>query len=208
MKATEILIQRYPILESIKNDIDKAIDILIKSYESGGKLLVGGNGGSCSDSEHIVGELMKGFLSKRVIDEDMKDRLISIGGEIGKELSTSLQGALPAISLSGEAALSTAFMNDVDPDMTYAQQVYGYGTDKDILLAISTSGNAKNLIYAATVAKAKNMKVIALSGKDGGKLSKIADVSIIAPDDETYRIQELHLPIYHAICIALEEHFF
>ena len=177
-------------------------------YEDGGKLLVGGNGGSAADSEHIVGELMKGFCKKRKISTDLAEKLENINEDLGLELGKCLQGALKAIAITGHTGLTTAFANDVDPNMIFAQQVYGYGDNKDILLCISTSGNSKNLIYAAITAKAKGMKVITLTGKDGGKLKEYSDISIIVPENETFKIQELHLPIYHALCLELEEFFF
>ena len=202
------LIQRYPDLSSIETDIREAYSIIKNSYEKGGKLLIGGNGGSCADSEHIVGELMKGFVKKRTLDEAYKKRLEEIDTVAGKKLAESLQLSLPAIAITGHQGLSSAFANDVDADMTYAQQVNGYGKEGDVLIAISTSGNALNLYYAAVTARAKDMKVIALSGKTGGKLACICDKSIIVPNNETYMIQELHLPIYHALCLQLEEFFF
>ena len=186
-KFIDELIDRYPKLESIKKDIEVAYELIKNMYKDGGKLLVGGNGGSAADSEHIVGELMKGFCKKRKISTDLAEKLENINKDLGLELGKCLQGALKAI---------------------FAQQVYGYGDNKDILLCISTSGNSKNLIYAAITAKAKGMKVITLTGKDGGKLKEYSDISIIVPENETFKIQELHLPIYHALCLELEEFFF
>lgn len=202
------LIERYPVLASVENEIRTAYQVLEKAYTNHKKLLVGGNGGSCADAEHIVGELMKGFVKKREIPEKMQERLLGLDQELGKHLANGLQSSLRAIAITGHAGFSTAFANDVDPEMIYAQQVNGYGDEGDVLLAISTSGNAKNLIYAALTARAKDMPVILLSGKDGGKLRAIADVSIVVPNQETYQIQELHLPIYHALCLQLEDKFF
>ena len=202
------LIERYPVLASVENEIRTAYQVLEKAYTNHKKLLVGGNGGSCADAEHIVGELMKGFVKKREIPKTMQERLLGLDQELGKHLANGLQSSLRAIAITGHAGFSTAFANDVDPEMTYAQQVNGYGDEGDVLLAISTSGNAKNLIYAALTARAKDMPVILLSGKDGGKLRAIADVSIVVPNQETYQIQELHLPIYHALCLQLEDKFF
>lgn len=207
-KFIDELIDRYPKLESIKKDIEVAYELIKNMYKDGGKLLVGGNGGSAADSEHIVGELMKGFCKKRKISTDLAEKLENINGDLGLELGKCLQGALKAIAITGHIGLTTAFANDVDPNMIFAQQVYGYGDNKDILLCISTSGNSKNLIYAAITAKAKGMKVITLTGKDGGKLKEYSDISIIVPENETFKIQELHLPIYHALCLELEEFFF
>ncbi len=207
-KFIDELIDRYPKLESIKKDIEVAYELIKNMYKDGGKLLVGGNGGSAADSEHIVGELMKGFCKKRKISTDLAEKLENINEDLGLELGKCLQGALKAIAITGHTGLTTAFANDVDPNMIFAQQVYGYGDNKDILLCISTSGNSKNLIYAAITAKAKGMKVITLTGKDGGKLKEYSDISIIVPENETFKIQELHLPIYHALCLELEEFFF
>lgn len=202
------LIERYSVLASVENEIRTAYQVLEKAYTNHKKLLVGGNGGSCADAEHIVGELMKGFVKKREIPETMQERLLGLDQELGKQLANGLQSSLRAIAITGHAGLSTAFANDVDPEMTYAQQVNGYGDEGDVLLAISTSGNSKNLIYAALTARAKDMPVVLLSGKDGGKLRAIADVSIVVPNQKTYQIQELHLPIYHALCLQLEDKFF
>ena len=207
-KFIDELIDRYPKLESIKKDIEAAYELIKNMYKDGGKLLVGGNGGSAADSEHIVGELMKGFCKKRKISTGLAEKLENINEDLGLELGKCLQGALKAIAITGHTGLTTAFANDVDPNMIFAQQVYGYGDNKDILLCISTSGNSKNLIYAAITAKAKGMKVITLTGKDGGKLKEYSDISIIVPENETFKIQELHLPIYHALCLELEEFFF
>lgn len=204
------LIKRYPILESCRDSINDAYKLLEKCYENGNKLLVAGNGGSCSDSEHIVGELMKGFISKRPLDKNLKEKLEDIDPVIGKELGDKLQAGLPAIALDNHQALNTAFTNDVENGglLTYAQQILGYGQKGDVFLAITTSGNSKNILNACVVAKAKGLKIIGLTGKNGGMLKDIADVSIIAPSNETFMIQELHLPIYHCLCLMLEKHFF
>jgi len=207
-KLLEELIERYKQLKPIKADIYKAFEILKTAYNNGNKMLVAGNGGSCADAEHIVGELMKGFVKQRKLSEEMQKKLIETDEKLGEELAEKLQGALPAIAVTGHQALSTAYLNDVDAALTYAQQVNGYGDVGDVFLGISTSGTSKNILYAATVAKAKGMKVIALSGGDGGKLKAYADINIIVPEIETYKIQELHLPIYHVLCLMLEEYFF
>lgn len=204
----ENLIKRYPVLKRIKTDIINAYFILEDCFKDGGKLLIAGNGGSASDAEHIVGELMKGFKKQRNVELDFSRKLTEIDQNKGKELSEKLQQGLPSISLTNHSALSTAYLNDIDGKLCFAQQVNVYGKERDIFLGISTSGNAENVIYAAIVAKAKGMKVIELSGKDGGKLKDISDVAIIVPEVETYIIQELHLPIYHCICLMLEEKFF
>ncbi|MDD3253996.1 MAG: SIS domain-containing protein [Lachnospiraceae bacterium] len=207
-KLLEELIRRYPVLEPIQTDILNAYEILEECYARGGKLLIAGNGGSCADAEHIVGELMKGFVKRRELPEELQENLKSCSPEHGAELAKSLQGGLMALALTGHAGLSTAFANDVNADMTFAQQVCGYGQAGDVFLGISTSGNSKNVDYAVTVAQAKGLKVIGLTGKDGGKLGHRADVAIIVPEPETYKIQELHLPIYHVLCLMLEERFF
>ena len=204
----EELFVRYPVLEKNREDILKAYEVLETCYRTGGKLLVAGNGGSCADAEHIVGELMKGFKKRRPLSEELQRRLAMEDTNHGEELARSLQGSLRAIALDGHPGLSTAFANDVDADMIFAQQVGGYGDKEDVFLGISTSGNSKNVDYAVTVAKAKGLSVIGLTGKDGGLLGKRADVAIIVPETETFKIQELHLPIYHILCLMLEEAFF
>lgn len=204
------LLKRYPELEPCKESINKAYKILENAYENNNKLLVAGNGGSCSDSEHIVGELMKGFISKRELSDEFKKELCNVDSEIGKSLSEKLQSPLMAIALTNHQALNTAFINDVPQggDFAFAQQILGYGQKGDVFLAITTSGNSKNIINACVVAKAKGLKIIGLTGKNGGKLKDFADVSIIVPSNETFMIQELHLPIYHCLCLMLENHFF
>lgn len=201
------LLQEYPALSVCEGDILKAFDIIRDAYQQEKKLLVCGNGGSGADAEHIVGELMKEFYIKRPVKQSMKDKL-AVFGEDGNILGTCLQGALPAITLTGNIALSTAYANDAVPELVFAQQVFGYGTEGDVLLAISTSGNSKNVIYAAETARAKGLKVIGLTGKSGGSLKALCDICICAPDEITYKIQEFHLPIYHTLCRMLEEVFF
>lgn len=204
----DILIERYPALEVCKEDIIKAYELMADSYEQGGKLLVCGNGGSAADAEHIVGELMKGFKKKRPISIGLYHALLKINPERADELESSLQGGLPAIALDGHPALTTAFTNDCNPLMGFAQQVNGFGNEDDVFLGISTSGNSKNVVYAAMVAKAKGLKVIGLTGERQSELSRLADVCIRVPETETYKIQELHLPVYHCLCLMLEERFF
>lgn len=196
MEHLERLMKRYPMLAGMREEIELVFCIMKDSYEKGGKLLVCGNGGSAADSDHIVGELMKGFYKQRKLPTAEKIRF----GEQGEKL----QGALPAIALSQHSALSTAFLNDVDPDMVFAQQVYGYGAEDDVFLGLSTSGNSVNVISAAKVAAAKGMKVIAMTGKDGGAMRELCDVCLIVPAQMTADIQEFHLPIYHALCAMLE----
>lgn len=208
MRHIDLLVERYPSLESAKNDIVAAYLLLEESYENGGKLLVAGNGGSAADAEHIVGELMKGFKLSRKPETDFAERLVAENQELGSVLAENLQGALPAIALDGHPALSTAYMNDCEPLLCFAQQVNGYGKSGDVFLGISTSGNSKNVLYAATTAHAKGMKVIGLTGAKDSKLKDMSDVCIMAPQTETYMIQELHLPIYHCLCLMLENRFF
>lgn len=204
----DILIERYPELECQRENIVKAYHFLEDSFSNGGKLLIAGNGGSAADAEHIVGELMKGFENPRKLSEREVEKLKSVNSELGEVLGKHLQGGLPAIALDGHFALSTAYMNDCEPLLCFAQQVNGYGREEDVFLGISTSGNSKNIIYAATVAKAKGMKVIGLTGAKDSKLSDIADITIRSSYTRTYMIQEHHLPIYHCLCLMLENRFF
>lgn len=206
--AIKTLIDTYPDLSVCGQDLEGAFELLKSVYQQKGKLLICGNGGSAADSEHIAGELMKGFISKRPIPDKMRQRFTDLFPEDGDFLADNLQGALPTISLVSHSALVTAFINDVSAETVFAQQVYGYGQRGDALLAISTSGNSANVVRAVQVAKALELKTIGLTGEDGGKLSGLCDVTIKVPKKETHRIQELHLPVYHALCIALEEAFF
>lgn len=207
-KHIEVLVNRYPVLNSVKDEIVEAYFLLVESYKNEGKLLIAGNGGSAADAEHIVGELMKGFKLPRKLNENFTDKLISENEELGTVLAESLQGALPAIALDGHPALSTAYMNDCEPLLCFAQQVNGYGKAGDVFLGISTSGNSKNILYAATTAHAKGMKVIGLTGAKDSKLTQMSDVCIKVPQTETYMIQELHSPVYHCLCLMLEDEFF
>ena len=200
--------ERYPQLAVCKEDIKKAYELLESAYTQGKKLLVCGNGGSASDSEHIVGELMKEFKLKRKVYGQQAAALKAIDPELGQVLADNLQGALPAISLTAHSSLQTAFMNDVVPELVFAQQVNGYGNEGDVFLGISTSGNSMNVLYAAVNAKAKGLKVIGLTGGNENKLMKYTDVCIQVPETETYKVQELHLPVYHFLCLMLEERFF
>ena len=203
-KHIDHLIDRYPKLIVCQEDIMSAYELLETAYSNGRKLLVCGNGGSASDSEHIVGELMKEFK----VYSEQASALKEIDPELGQVLADNLQGALPAISLTGHSSLQTAFMNDAVPELVFAQQVNGYGKPGDVFLGISTSGNSKNVLYAAVNAKAKGLKVIGLTGSKDNKLMKFADVCIRVPETETYKIQELHLPVYHCLCLMLEDKFF
>ncbi|MDE5722543.1 MAG: SIS domain-containing protein [Clostridia bacterium] len=210
LKHIDLLIERYPVLASCKGEIINAYNILEECFSTGCKLLIAGNGGSCADSAHIVGELMKGFKLTRKCTEEFADRLKDIDKMRGAELAERLQGGLPAIALTEHQSLNTAYLNDVLNGglLTFAQQTYVYGQEGDILLAITTSGNSKNLLFASVVAKAKGMKIIALTGATGGEIAKFADTAIKVPEAETYMIQELHVPIYHCLCLMLEEKFF
>ena len=207
-KYIDELIKRYPTLSSTVADILDAYETLRECYLHGGKLLVAGNGGSAADSEHIVGELMKGFVKKRPIDTVFAKKLVEADYKMGGELAEKLQEALPAMSLTVHNGLNTAISNDIDGLLYFAQGVNGYGKTDDVFLGISTSGNSKNILYETIVAKAKGMKIIGLTGKDGGKLKEFCDVAVIVNEQETYKIQELHLPIYHTLCLMLENEFF
>lgn len=204
----EELITRYPRLAVCRADVEKAFELMKDAYETGKKVLVAGNGGSCADAEHIVGELMKGFCLKRQIPEEFAARMKAIDLQMGEYLRDKLQGALPTMALHTQDALSTAYLNDVDGKSVLAQTLYGYGMEGDCFLAVSTSGNSENILYAALVAKAKGMKIIGLTGRDGGRLKAFSDVCIVVPEMETFKIQELHLPVYHCICLMLENYFF
>jgi len=204
----EHLVERYPKLDSIKSELEHAINYLIDSIKDQGTILICGNGGSASDSDHIVGELMKGFVLKRHIKRELQDVLKRDYPSDYEYFMNNLQNGIRSISLMSHNALVSAFSNDKAPDLIFAQQVLGYGKTGDVLIAISTSGNSKNVIYAAQIARAIGMKVIALTGSSGGKLSTLSDVTLNVPENETYKIQEYHLPVYHCICLALENEFF
>lgn len=201
------LVDRYPALSVCEKDIRAAAQAMIDSYKAGGKLIVAGNGGSAADSDHITGELLKSFVKKRLPEQKFLDDLAAIDSDTGKYLADKLQGSLPAIALTNNTALMTASLNDVDGNVLFAQQVMGFGKKEDVFLGISTSGNSKDVIYALVVAKALGVKTVALTGKTGGKVKEIADISIIVPQNETFKIQELHLPVYHALCLTVEEYF-
>lgn len=202
------LLARYPALAPLGEGISGACGLLIESFASGGKLLVCGNGGSAADADHIVGELMKGFVLRREVGADLRDKLITADPGMGPRLALSLQRGLPAIALTQAAALISAFANDADPCLVYAQQVLGYGAPGDVFWGISTSGNAKNVLHAAVAAKALGLRVLGLTGEGGGELAKFCDLLLAVPERETYKVQELHLPVYHAICLAVEAAFF
>ena len=207
-KHIDSLVDRYPKLEVCKQDIIGAYYALKECYENNNKLLIAGNGGSAADSEHIAGELMKRFVVNRSITEEFSNKLKEIDSARGEKLSVNLERGLMAIPLVAHEALTTAYINDVDGLGVFAQQLYGYGRLGDVFLGISTSGNSENIMLATVVARALGIKIIGLTGRNGGQLAEIADVAIKVPEDETYMIQELHLPVYHCLCLMLEECFF
>ena len=206
-KIYDELFERYPVLNVCKEEVFKAYEILFNANIGGGKVLCGGNGGSASDCEHIVGELLKSFKKHRSVDEKTATALNELGEE-GKYIMERLEGSLPAISLISQTGVMTAFANDRAWETAMAQQLYGLGNAGDCLIALSTSGNSKNCVYAAIVANAKGMKTVAFTGMKGGKLKEISDVCICVPEIETYKVQELHLPVYHCLCAMLEEELF
>jgi len=193
-----MLYERYPALEACREDIQKALELMLDTYGNGGKVLVCGNGGSAADCEHIVGELMKGFLSKRPVTDE----------RILENMRAGLQGSLPAISLPSQSAILSAFINDVDPEMMYAQLVYGYGKENDLLIGLSTSGNSQNVVNAIEVAKSVGIKTLSLTGKRESRMSELSDVTIRVPETETYKVQEYHLPVYHYLCAEVERVMF
>ena len=207
-KTSTRLVNRYPDLLPCAQDIECAFGLLKATFRAGGKLLVCGNGGSAADSEHIVGELMKGFNSKRVLPDAFRRRLIKAFPGQGEYLAANLQGALPALSLVSQTSLLSAFANDVAPDMALAQQVYGYGAPGDALIAISTSGTSKNVLNALRVARVARLKTIGLTGGRGGGMAPLCDALICVPGETTSDIQERHQAVYHALCAMLEEEFF
>ena len=199
---------RYPDLEACLPALAEMTEHLVVTFRQGGKLLVCGNGGSASDSEHIVGELMKGFKSKRPLLGERRRALLEAFPSDGAYLADRLQGALPAFSLVSQSALLTAFANDVAPDMIYAQQVYGYAEPGDALLALSTSGDSPNVVRALQVARAFGVTTLGLSGRTGGRMKALCDTCICVPEEDTLKVQERHLPLYHALCELLEQAFF
>jgi D-sedoheptulose 7-phosphate isomerase len=202
------LVERYPALAPCFDAVAEAAQLLTEVFSSGKKLLICGNGGSAADSEHIVGELMKGFILPRKISESDVARLAAVGGQEGLDVAATLQRALPAIALTSQISLTSAIANDTGSEMVFAQQIFGLGQPGDALLGISTSGNSANVVRAFIVAKARGLKTIALTGRSGGQLVGRADISIRVPADHVAEIQEFHLPVYHALSMELEEHFF
>lgn len=208
MDYVSLLISKNEKLSCCADDINKAINAIVDCYKNGGKLLLCGNGGSAADSTHIVGELMKGFLKRRPVEGEKAEALKTANPKVDDLLLSKLQCGLPAVNLCESASLLTAYCNDVDPDYIFAQQVFGLGKKGDVFIGLSTSGNAKNINHAAKVAKALGITVIGMTGNGGGALAENSDICIKAPETETYLVQEAHLPIYHAICAAVEEEFF
>ncbi len=207
-KELDELIERYPRLDVCKKDVEKAYLLLQKAYDDGLKLLIAGNGGSAADSEHIAGELMKRFKITRPIDRDFADKLLKIDPERGERLAKNLEKPLRAVPLTSHIAITTAYMNDADATGVFAQQMLGFGDEGDVFLAISTSGNSENIICACVVAKAMGIKIIGLTGEKESKLSKCSDICIRVPETETFKIQELHLPVYHTLCLMLESNYY
>lgn len=202
------LIVRYPLLKNIEENIHLALEELKNTYNNGGKILVCGNGGSAADSLHIVGELMKSFVISRKIKEEQQKKIREFFPEDAEYFINNLQEGIPSLSLVNEVGLITAYGNDNTADLVFAQQVYGNGKKGDTLIVISTSGNSKNVIYAMKLAKIKEIKIISLTGRDGGKIKTLSDININVNEKETYKIQEYHLPIYHNLCLALENELF
>lgn len=208
MNHLDEMVTRYPSLAACRGDIEAAFRMLVECYTRGGKLLVCGNGGSAADSEHIAGELMKGFLSLRPLPPEFREKLCAANPELGSTLAEKLQASLPVINLAASMALSTAFGNDVSPELAFAQAAIGYGKPGDVLLGLSTSGNALNVRAALSVARAIGMKTIGLTGKGGGRLAPLCDILVNVPATRTFEVQELHLPVYHCLCAMVEAHFF
>lgn len=207
MTILDTLITRYPVLAPMKDQIQAAHDLLAASFASGGKLMLCGNGGSACDCEHIAGELMKSFVLPRPLGQQDAEAL-KAAGDAGDRLASALQQGLPCIVLNGLPGLSSAFANDEEPALVYAQQAWVYAREGDVLLGVTTSGNSDNVVQAAIAAKARGAKIIGLTGQKLGRLAPLCDVLLNVPDTKTFRVQELHLPIYHALCLMLEEHFF
>ncbi len=201
------LMQRYPELTGMKDNLEKTVSMMVDTYNKGGKILVCGNGGSCADAEHIVGELMKGFLSKRKLTQE-ECKMFEGYAENPETFAKNLQRAVPAISLPSQCAILSAYINDVEPDMAYAQMTFGYGRKEDLLIGISTSGNSSNVVNAVIAAKAIGMKTVGMTGCKDSKLSKLCDVTLRSPETETFKVQEHHLPMYHYLCAQTEKILF
>jgi len=211
MKKDEIiesLCAEYPSLTCLKEELGRAADLIIDCYEKGGKLLLCGNGGSSADADHFAGELMKSFETARPLDKSLKERLADISDSRGNYLGEKLEHALPAISLPSNSALTSAISNDTGPSLVFAQQIVGFGNEGDVLVAISTSGNSSNIVDACITAKALNLNIIGLTGESGGKMKEFCDVVLNVPEKKTAKVQELHLPLMHALCRITENHFY
>lgn len=204
----ENLVKRYRNLVPLEEAIKVAVEAIVNSYQNGGKTLICGNGGSSSDADHIVGELMKSFETKRPLKNDLKKKLVELSGERGAWLAENLQQGLPTISLSAHTALLTAIANDIDGESIFAQQVVGFGRQGDVLLGISSSGNSKNVVNALIVAKAKGLITVGLTGKTGGEMKEFCDILINVPEQRTLFVQELHVPIYHTLCLMVEQYYY
>lgn len=207
-RHADFLVHRYPVLSGIRQSILDAYYLMESCYAHGGKLLAAGNGGSAADAEHIAGELMKGFKQARPVSHAFAQELKRMDAVRGSRLADQLENGLTAVPLAAHEALTTAYINDADGICVFAQQLFGFGRKGDVFLGISTSGNSENIMYAAVTAKAMGIRVIALTGADGGELAKEADIAVKVPEHETYMIQELHLPVYHCWCLMLEDRFF
>lgn len=208
MNHWHTLLHRYPELRPLEAELDAALAICLNVYRAGGKLLLCGNGGSAADCDHIVGELMKGFMQKRPLPEAVRERFEQAAPGEGRAIAAQLQGALPAISLNAHAALMSAVANDIDAELVFAQQVLGYAGPHDALLALSTSGSSANVVRAAQTARAAGIPVVGFTGRSGGRLRELSDALLAVPADSTPDIQERHLPLYHALCIAIEKELF
>ena len=201
------LISKYPLLSGVESEIADAYKILENCFESKGKLLCAGNGGSSADSDHMATELIKQFVLLRPLDADLQAKIKKVDASNGEYLAKSLQHGLPAFSLTSNSSIVTAMSNDCDYNLAFAQQIISLGRSGDVFFGISTSGNSQSVVYAAAVAKAMGIKVIGLTGMTGGRLKDFCDTCIIVPGSDTYQIQELHLPVYHCLCLMLEYHF-
>ncbi|MFA4945093.1 MAG: SIS domain-containing protein [Lentisphaeria bacterium] len=208
MELAAELVRRHPALAAARPALEAAVSLVGDALAAGGTLYLCGNGGSAADCDHIAGELLKGFLLPRPLPAAAAARLAALGGEDGAYLGRKLQGGLRAVTLTGHPALSSAVINDNGGDLAFAQQLWALGRAGDVLLAISTSGNARNVRLAALAAKALGMKVVLLSGETGGQLRPLADLALCVPERETFKVQELHLPLYHTFCAMLERRFF
>ena len=208
MNHLDELVSRYPSLAACRDDIEAAYRVLVECFGRGGKLLVCGNGGGATGAEHIVGVMMKGFLGLRPLPEEFRSRLRAADHELGSTLAEKLQASLPVINLAAGMALSTAFGNDVSPELAFAQAANGYGKPGDVLLCLSPSADALNLMAALAVARAIGMKTIGLTGKEGGRLASLCDILINVPATRSYEVDELHLPVSHCLCMMVESRFF